>query len=116
VHEYPPRSPLNPLLFSHARKATYSIYQEVFMHQHGSSNQPQSNKPNRGQTRFSLPIKLVLYATIGIIAFFLITEHLAHLAGFFPLLLILFLCMFMHLFMHGGHGGNDGSGDRKHQH
>lgn len=98
------------------------------MHQHGSSNQPQSNQPNRGQTRLSLPIKLVLYATIGIIAFFLITEHLAHLAGFFPLLLILFFCIFMHMFMHGGHGGhkehdgsndggsNDGGGDRKHQH
>ncbi|MEO9125578.1 MAG: DUF2933 domain-containing protein [Microcoleus sp.] len=90
------------------------------MHQHGSSNQPQSNQPNRGQTRLSLPIKFVLYATLGIIAFFLITEHLAHLAGFWPLLLILFLCIFMHLFMHGGHGGHDGSNDvssdRKHQH
>jgi len=90
------------------------------MHQHGLSNQPQPAQLNRGQTRFSLPIKLVLYATIGIITFFLITEHLAHLAGFFPLLLILLLCMFMHMFVHGGHGGhggsNDGSGDRNPQH
>ena len=58
------------------------------MHQHGSSNQPQQN-------RFSLPIKLVLYATIGIIAYFLVTEHRAHLAGFLPYSL-LFLCLFMH--------------------
>ena len=36
------------------------------MHQHGSSNQPQ---PDRQQTRLSLPIKLVLYATIGIVAY-----------------------------------------------
>jgi len=90
------------------------------MHQHGLSNQPQPAQPNRGQTRFSLPIKLVLYATIGIITFFLITEHLAHLAGFFPLFSILSICIFMHLFMHGAHGGhggsNDGSGDRNHQH
>jgi hypothetical protein len=87
------------------------------MHQHGSSNQPQ---PDSQPTRFGLPIKLVLYATIAIIAYFLFTEHLAHLAGFFPLLLILLLCIFMHLFMHGAHGGHggsrDGSGDRKHQH
>ena len=74
------------------------------MHQHGSSNQPQ---PNRQPTRLSLPIKLVLYATIGIIAYFLITEHLAHLAGFLPYSL-LFICIFMHLFMHGGHGGHGG--------
>jgi Protein of unknown function (DUF2933) len=72
---------------------------EVFMHQHGSSNQPQPN-------RFSLPIKLVLYATIGIIAYFLITEHWAHLAGYLPFSL-LFICIFMHLFMHGGHGGDN---------
>ncbi len=83
------------------------------MHQHGSSNQPQ---PDRRQPRLSLPMKLVLYATIGIIAYFLITEHLAHLAGFFPLLLILFLCIFMHMFMHGGQdGSNEGGGDRNNQ-
>lgn len=70
------------------------------MHQHGSSNQPQQN-------RFSLPIKLVLYASIGIIAYFLVTEHRAHLAGFLPYSL-LFLCLFMHFFMHGGHGSHGG--------
>ncbi len=89
------------------------------MYQHGSSNQPQPDRANRGQTRLSLPIKFVLYATIGIIAYFLITEHLAHLAGFLPFSL-LFICIFMHLFMHGGHGGhggsNDVSSDRNHQH
>jgi len=76
------------------------------MHQHGSPNPPQ---PNRQSTRFSLPIKFVLYATIGIIAYFLITEHLAHLAGFLPFSL-LFVCVFMHLFMHGGHEGHGGHG------
>jgi hypothetical protein len=90
------------------------------MHQHGSSNQLQPNQPNRGQTRFSLPIKFVLYATIGIIAYFLIAEHSAHLVGFLPLFAILFLCTFMHLFMHGAHGShggsNNGSGDHNHQH
>ena len=74
------------------------------MHQHGSSNQPQSD---RQQNRLSLPIKLVLYATIAIIAYFLFTEHWAHLAGYLPFSL-LFICIFMHLFMHGGHGGHGG--------
>lgn len=78
------------------------------MHEHSLLNQPQ---PERRQTRLSLPIKFVLYATLGIIAYFLITEHLAHLAGFWPLSL-LFICIFMHLFMHGGHGEHD---DRSHQ-
>lgn len=68
------------------------------MHQHDSSNQPQAN-------RLSLPIKLVLYVSIAIIAYFLITEHWAHLAGFLPYSL-LFICIFMHLFMHGAHGGH----------
>jgi hypothetical protein len=75
------------------------------MHQHDSSHQSQSSQP---PTRFSLPVKIVLYATIGIIAYFLITEHLAHLAGFLPYSL-LFACLLMHLFMHGGHGGHGGN-------
>lgn len=74
------------------------------MHQHGSSNQPQ---PDRQPTRLSLPIKVVLYVSIGIIAYFLITEHWAHLTGFLPYSL-LFICIFMHLFMHGSHGGHGG--------
>ncbi|MEG3900902.1 DUF2933 domain-containing protein [Microcoleus sp. B4-C5] len=77
------------------------------MHQHGSSNQSQ---PDRQPTRLSLPIKVVLYVSIGIIAYFLITEHWAHLAGFLPYSL-LFICIFMHLFMHGAHGGHGGHGD-----
>lgn len=74
------------------------------MHQHGSSNQSQ---PDRPPTHLSLPIKVVLYVSIGIIAYFLITEHWAHLAGFLPYSL-LFICIFMHLFMHGSHGGHGG--------
>lgn len=81
------------------------------MHQHGSSNQPQPvGKANHQPTRFNLPIKFVLYVSIGIVAYFLITEHRAHLAGFLPYSL-LFICIFMHLFMHGGHGGHGGGND-----
>ncbi|WP_392536229.1 DUF2933 domain-containing protein [Nostoc sp. C117] len=53
------------------------------------------------------PAKIALYVFLAIAAFFLITEHLAHLAGILPYLLLL-ACPFMHLFMHGGHGGHGG--------
>ena len=39
----------------------------------------------------------------GIAAYFLLTEHFAHLVGALPYLLLL-ACPLMHIFMHGGHG------------
>lgn len=75
------------------------------MHQHGSSNQP-----HRPQTGLSLPIRLVLYVSIGIVAYFLITEHLVHLSGFLPYSFVIIFVL-MHLFMHGGHGGHGGDND-----
>lgn len=61
---------------------------------------------------------VVLLAFLAIAAFFLWTEHRAHLLGALPYLLLLG-CVFMHLFMHRGHGhgGNHnqhgGSGEDK---
>ena len=45
------------------------------MHQHSSSNQPQSDEelPHR----FSVPIKIVLLVLIGIVVYFLVIEHRA---------------------------------------
>jgi hypothetical protein len=45
----------------------------------------------------------VLTAFLAIGAFFLFTEHRAHLLGILPVLLLL-ACPLLHLFMHGGHG------------
>jgi hypothetical protein len=42
------------------------------------------------------------WGSIGIIAYFLITEHRAHVIQFLPYLLLL-ACPFMHMFMHHGH-------------
>lgn len=43
---------------------------------------------------------------IGAIAgYFLLTEHLAHVVGALPYLLLL-ACPLMHVFMHHGHGGH----------
>ncbi|OGB28585.1 MAG: hypothetical protein A3F78_15780 [Burkholderiales bacterium RIFCSPLOWO2_12_FULL_61_40] len=45
-------------------------------------------------------------ALVGAIAaYFLLTEHLAHVVGALPLLLLL-ACPLMHVFMHHGHGGH----------
>lgn len=43
----------------------------------------------------------------AVAAYFLLTEHLAHVAGALPFLLIL-ACPLMHMFMHGGHGHRHG--------
>ena len=48
---------------------------------------------------------LVLLAFLGIAAFFIVTEHRAHLFGVLPFLLLL-LCPLLHWLMHGGHGGH----------
>ncbi len=50
-------------------------------------------------------IALLVFGAIA--AFFVITEHQAHLWGWLPFLLLL-ACPLMHLFMHGGHGGHSG--------
>ncbi len=49
-------------------------------------------------------ISWVLIGFLAIAAFFLITEHRAHLLGVLPFLLLA-LCPLLHLFGHGGHGG-----------
>jgi hypothetical protein len=50
----------------------------------------------------------ILIGFIAIAAYFLITEHKAHLSGllyYLPFLLLL-ACPLMHLFMHSGHGNH----------
>ncbi|MEQ1717119.1 MAG: DUF2933 domain-containing protein [Hyphomicrobium sp.] len=49
-------------------------------------------------------VNLVVLAFFAIAAFFLLTEHRAHLFGALPFLLLL-ACPFLHFFMHRGHGG-----------
>jgi hypothetical protein len=47
----------------------------------------------------------MLAGFLAIAAFFLLTEHRAHLLGILPFLLLL-ACPLMHLFHHAGHGGH----------
>jgi hypothetical protein len=46
--------------------------------------------------------KLVLGGFMAVAAYFLLTEHRAHLVAFLPYALLL-ACPLMHLFMHRGH-------------
>jgi hypothetical protein len=51
------------------------------------------------------PQGIALLVFLGAAAFFLWTEHQAHVFGALPLLILL-LCVVMHFFMHAGHGGH----------
>jgi hypothetical protein len=51
------------------------------------------------------PFGLVLCGFLAVGAFFLITEHAAHVFGALPFLLLA-ACPLMHLFMHHGNGGH----------
>ena len=61
------------------------------------------------------PFGIVLCGFLLIGAFFLLTEHTAHVFGALPYLLLL-ACPLMHLFMHHGHGGTDEPRDPPDQH
>ncbi|OGA02946.1 MAG: hypothetical protein A3H35_06410 [Betaproteobacteria bacterium RIFCSPLOWO2_02_FULL_62_17] len=60
-------------------------------------------RPSGGLLRSKAGIALFVFGAIA--AFFLITEHQAHLWGWLPYLLVL-ACPLMHIFMHGGHGSH----------
>jgi hypothetical protein len=62
-------------------------------------------------SRVPRSVNWIMWGFVGVAAFFLITEHRAHLYGFLPYLLLL-ACPLMHLFMHHGHGGRNGHGAR----
>lgn len=51
------------------------------------------------------PSGIALLVFLGIAAFFLFTEHTAHVIPVLPWLFLL-ACPFIHMFMHGGHGGH----------
>lgn len=64
-------------------------------HEHENPNDPGSF----WRSRYALG-----YLVIGAVAaYFLLTEHLAHVIGALPFLLLL-TCPLMHVFMHHGHG------------
>ncbi len=67
---------------------------------------------NRTQRTLSVS-KLVLVGFLIIAAYFLFTEHRAHMIAFLPFIFLL-ACPLMHIFMHGGHGRHDHDKHDKH--
>ena len=64
-----------------------------------------SSAPRRSFWR--TPSGLAFLGFLAVAAFYLLTEHTAHVFGALPFLLFA-LCPLMHIFMHGGHGGHGG--------
>lgn len=66
-------------------------------HNHSSHDTP----PGFWSSRYAIGL-IVIGAIAG---YFLLTEHLAHVVGALPYLLLL-ACPLMHVFMHHGYGGH----------
>lgn len=60
-------------------------------------------------SRDNLIIKVIAFFSLAIIAFYLVTEHRAHLLAYSSYI-IFGVFILMHLFMHSGHGGHGGCG------
>ena len=89
------------------------------MHAHSAPPSPNTPTPSPSPayrpTR-PQPLRWVFWGFIAIAAFFLWTEHRAHLfsgLSWLPFVLIL-ACPLMHVFMHRGHGGHGGHGHAGH--
>lgn len=76
----------------------------------------ETGKGSSGKPLWRSPFGFGLLIVLGIMFFFLWTEHRAHLLGALPLLLLLAVCPLMHLFMHRGHRhghhGNSGKDNK----
>ena len=74
-----------------------------------------TNDPSQGRSWLWSPSSLILLMFLGIAAFFLITEHWAHVLGALPYVLFL-LCPVLHLLMHSRHDhGHTDRGTRQDQ-
>lgn len=71
---------------------------------------PHDHRAHESNDRLRTVSRFVFFGFVGVAAFFLITEHRAHLFGILPFLLLA-ACPLMHVFHHGGHG--HGGGDEQ---
>ena len=70
---------------------------------HSHHQQKEEHKERRNWWVTPTGIACMFFLAAG--AYFLFTEHRAHVVPYLPWLLIL-ACPLMHIFMHGGHGGH----------
>jgi Protein of unknown function (DUF2933) len=75
-------------------------------HESEPSGGPTGETPGFWRSRYGVGFMVIGAAA----SYFLLTEHLAHVVGALPFLLLL-SCPLMHFFMHGGHGHRH-NGDR----
>ena len=54
----------------------------------------------------------ISYGALGVIAYYLLTEHRQHVIAYLPYL-ILAACPLMHVFMHRGHGQSQDHGNQE---
>ncbi|OGA49918.1 MAG: hypothetical protein A3F74_24050 [Betaproteobacteria bacterium RIFCSPLOWO2_12_FULL_62_58] len=77
---------------------------------HDHRHEPDGGKETKSRTKW------VFIGFALIAAYFLITEHRAHLSRWlssYGIWLLLLACPLLHLFMHGGHGGHGGHGSHR---
>lgn len=67
------------------------------------------HRASEGNGRYKTVSRIVFFGFVAIAAYFLITEHRAHIVPYLPFVLVA-LCPLLHMF-HGGHrhGGGDES-------
>lgn len=63
------------------------------------------NSSPGGRSSWAGASRLVFFGFVAIAAYFVITEHRAHVLPFLPFLLFA-LCPLLHFFHHGGHGSS----------
>ena len=73
----------------------------------GAIDMNEHNPANHNADKVARLARVAFFIFLGIAAFFLITEHGAHLFGILPFLLLL-ACPLLHFGMHGRHGHGDG--------
>jgi hypothetical protein len=72
--------------------------------------QPDYAHPDHG-SRLRTVSRFVFFGFLAIGAYFLLTEHRAHVVGFLPFALLA-ACPLMHLFHHHGHGHKHGDPEK----
>lgn len=80
------------------------------MHAHHEPAAPTA--PTNRHERAPWLVRLLMFAVLGVGAYYIIAEHGAHLLAAWPLLILL-ACPLMHIFMHGGHAGHGGQSQQR---
>ena len=68
-----------------------------------SHDHSDAHSNGEGRDRLRKISRYVFFGFVAVAAYFLITEHRAHVIPFLPFLLLA-ACPLMHIFMHRGHG------------